>query len=115
MVKLQIIYTMDNGQHLANFPLFDYVLETKRNFATFVKQAYYQHICFLDNDRWGMGKDGKTLGLPEDMPTMPVFVKISCCILISKGSRFKEPAWYKKCNGKLYWSDLNPGKKNPYA
>lgn len=114
MVKIQLIYTMDKGQYLANFPLHDYILGTKKNFITFAKDAFYHHICFVENDKWGINAMGENLGLPEEMAQLPTFVKISCCIITQKGEYFKEPVWYKKCKGKLYWKDLNPNKPNPY-
>lgn len=114
MKKIQLIYTMDTGQHLANFPVYPHVLESKRNLITFAKQAYYSHVCFMSKDKWGIQPDGRNLGLPEEMPVLPVFVKISCCIITEKGSKFKTPIWYDKCEGKLWWKDLNRGKKNPY-
>lgn len=115
MIKLQIIYTMDEGQHLANFPLYPHVLESKRNLITFVKQAYYSHISFVDKDKWGVNSKGENLGLPETMAINPIFVKVSCCVITEKGKKNKPlPKWYHKCGGKLYWEDLNPRKPNPY-
>lgn len=110
MIIVQIIYTLDSGeQHLANFPLYPYVLETKRNFITFAKQAFYSYICFVDKTKWGLNNKDEFL-LPEDVPTKPIFSKLSCCIITPKGKKKILPSWYDKCDGKLYWKDLNPGK-----
>lgn len=111
---IQIIYTLEHGQELANFPVFPHVLESKRNLITFAKDAYYSHISFVAREKWGMGKDGIHLGLPDTMAVRPTFVKLSLCIITPEGKRFKRPLWYEKCEGKIWWHDLNPGKKNPY-
>jgi len=106
MHKLQIIYTHENGQLLGNFPLDEIVLSSKKKLISF---AFFTFL--------GKYTLEKIIGisLPEDLPNVPKLIKLSFCVILDSNlPEPKQPNWFKKCQGKIWWDELEQ-YKNPLS
>lgn len=110
---LQIIYSLEEGQELANFKLNTRQFKSKQSLIEFATTALQLKYSFLRE-----GWKEKTIlggGLSEEYFVAPKIHKLSCCIILSKDKKpFTPPSWYHQCNGKIWFGDLHPNEPNPY-
>jgi len=112
-MTLQIIYSLETGQELANFPVTKEVLKTKKRLIQFATDALIGKHSFVP-EGW---KDEvyNTNHLPEEIISLPPKIhKLSLCVITEKGEKIRTPKWYDECKGKIWFADLHPNEENPY-
>jgi hypothetical protein len=100
MHKLQIIYTHEDGQYLANYPLETRVINSKDDLIQFAHYTFLGTYSIFELDK-------TNLNLPEDTPEIPKLVKLSLCVIIDK--LLPEPFipdWFNEYKGKIWQDDI---------
>ncbi len=94
-MKLQVIYTFEHGQEIANFYFASEIIETEESFVNFCKKALITKYAFSSMDEWR--------SKPE-VNQVPKIVKLSGCIFTEMQPFDEEPEWWKLANGKVYFN-----------
>ncbi len=94
-MKLQIIYSTENGQEFADFDFKPEIIETKESFIDFCLRALQIKYSFYNS--------ASSFMADEELKKVPVVVKLSACIILKDGEVYdNEPEWFKFENGKVY-------------
>lgn len=105
--KLQIIFTHENGQDVANIPLQSISMRNKETAIAYLKTLFNGKYSFLHSEWKDIAYNNATNGnvhIPDDLPKVPELVKISMCITNDSKKMPKAPKWYKECHGKIYFT-----------
>lgn len=94
---LQIIYTLENGQMLANFDFSPEIIKTEESFIKFCLDALTTKSSFTDSIIFS----GNNLRKNK----VPKVVKLSGCIYLEEGTDVDTPEWWNKANGKVYFDN----------
>lgn len=117
-MTIQIIYTKETGQDLANFTITKEIIKTKKRLIQFATDAFIGKYSFA-NERWQEISyqtatiSGK-VNIPEEINHIPILYKLSLMVN-TNGEKIRIPKWYKECEGKIWWEDLHPHVKNPIS
>jgi len=95
-MKLQVIYSHEHGQEIADFDFDPAIIETRQSFIDFCVNAIKMHYAFHDS------VVGYANGEPKK--EIPEIIKLSGCVYL-EGGIFAEPHWWKVANGKVYFFD----------
>lgn len=109
MDKIQIIFTHENGQDVANIPIDIISLKNKTTAVSCLKTLFYGKYAFLHNEwkevAFNTATNNGNIHIPEDLMTVPNLIKISMCIIgNATGILPNIPKWYNECNGKIYFN-----------
>lgn len=111
MEKLQIIFTHDKGQDVANVPLELVNMTSKDKAIASLKILLSGKYSFLDPEwkekAYANISENGGIRIPEELKEVPELVKISMCIITDKKEKPKSPKWYNECHGKIYFNSLN--------
>lgn len=106
MITLQIIYSHDNGQDVANVPIKLINMKSEK-LATLDLELLFNGKYSFVADGWKekLYNDKLETGgchIPETLNKVPALVKISMCVT-TNGEKWRSPKWYNECNGKIYF------------
>lgn len=111
-MKLQIIYTLENSQELANFHVKAGMLKTKKSLILFAKNALQLKMAFVPigwkEKIWEeIQASGKNeYHLPDDISDMPVIKKLSLSLIGEGDETNPDIKWFDECNGKIWENEL---------
>lgn len=94
-MKLQIIYTLEQGQEIANFDFIPEIIATKQTFIDYCLNALQVRFAFADSVKSWMEN-------PKEKEVTKV-IKLSGCIYLDGGEFNDEPEWWKEAQGQVYF------------
>lgn len=104
---MQIIFTHNNGQDVANIPYELVNMKTKESCIHDLKLLFNGKYSFLP-DGWKETAIAKmttasNLHIPEELNEVHELVKISMLVVSNNTKMPKCPKWYNECNGKIFF------------
>ncbi len=93
-MKLQVIYTLEKGQEIANFDFYPEIIETQKSFIDYCLNALAIKYAFADSVEEFMKN-------PKEKQ-VPIVYKLSGCICLDGEEYNDEPKWWAESSGKVY-------------